>query len=181
MAPSDTVPPQPEEERVSDPSERDRLLAATLADAAMRDAQYRMAPVDPAGPPSWWKWLLSLFFLAAAAWASVTPPTWLAGPPPPALSATDVERGLEATLFLGAVEVEAFRHREGRLPRSLDEVGQAAPGLSYVRSGNRAYQLVARRPDGSTLVWDSAHDIPARTRLARIWLGREGITGAARP
>ncbi len=179
MVPPDPVPPQPDETRVSDPSERDRLLAATLADAAMRDARYSQAPVDPSGAPTLWKWLLSLVVLATAAWVLAFPPAWLVGPPLPALSPPDVERGLEASLFLQAVEVEVFRHREGRLPRTLDEVGgEGPPGIAYVRSGNRAYQLVARRPDGTAVVWDSAHEVPARSRLARRWLGAGRLDGS---
>lgn len=166
----DPEDPDRSQARVSDAAERQRLLAATLAHAVARDAEYREAPVAPGRQAAWWKWGSALGLLAAAGLALVAPPARLAGPPLPAVSEAEVEQGLERALFLQSGEIEAFRIREGRLPRTLDELDGTLPGIRYVRSNNRVYQLVVARPDGSALVWDSADPSPVRRNLGERWL-----------
>jgi hypothetical protein len=162
--------PEDEASRVSDAEERARLLAETMAHATAQDAEYRRIPMDPGRRTSVWKGLTSTALVMAALLLLLAPPGWLTGPPLPSLTPLDLERGLRAVLFLQAEEIEAFHFREGRLPRSLGELDRPFPGLRYVRSNNRVYQLVALRPDGTVLVYDSAHPTPQARGLARRWL-----------
>ena len=100
----------------------------------------------------------------------VWPPGLLVPEPPPTLTEQDAIVGLRVTLLLQAQQIEAFRVAEERLPASLEEAGPAFDGVRYVRSGNRLYQLVAYRPDGEPLIFDSASPAPEFQALARTWL-----------
>lgn len=157
--------------RISHSGERESLLAATMAHAKARDAEYRDVPAGPRRA-EWWAWATSGTLLLATVFLLAAPPGWVTGPPLPTLSAEDVTAGIHATLFLQATAVEAFRDRAGRLPTTLDETGVVLPGLRYIRSNSRVFQLVAEGPDGTARVWDSA-DPPAESRaLAERWLRR---------
>ena len=61
---------------------------------------------------------------------------------------------------LFADQVEAFRARSQRLPNSLDEVTFRLPGVRFVRSSNRLYQLIAYTRAGDAVLYDSSS--PAR-------------------
>ncbi|MFQ5537172.1 MAG: hypothetical protein ACE5GJ_06935 [Gemmatimonadota bacterium] len=175
--PSEDVPPgqapDDDEARVSRVEERERLLAEALAHVTAQDLQYSETPLEERRPAIW-KGVLALLLLAAAAYAAVLPPAWLPRPPVPAVTQGDREIGVRAALFLQAQAVEGFRVRELRLPGSLEEVGRALPDITFVRSNNRVYQLVARRPNGRPLVYDSAHPDPGFEAVGGSWTAAEG-------
>lgn len=162
--------PQPDAPRRSPEEARDRLVAEAVAHSAALEAQYR-EPMAPEGPPSVWKVLVALLIAATAAYVAARPPALLTPGTPPVLRAGELERGARAALYLQAQQIEAFRLREGRLPRSLDEVGARVPDVAFVRSNNRVYQLVTSRPDGSNLVYDSARPSPAFAAVTSGWPG----------
>lgn len=141
-------------EDTSTPEERDRLIAEALAHAEALDAVY--LPPSEVEPDRRWRGPLALVLLMLAMVMGLFPPSWLAGPEPPAVSAADRVLGLRLTLELQAAHIEAYQQRHQRLPDRLDELGSALPGVRYVRSGERVYQLVAYGPDGRPVVWDSA-------------------------
>lgn len=158
--------------RISKVEDRERLLAEAMAHAEAQEAQYQ---VLPAGEPLRGRWK------APAAWAvfglaavvALFPPGWLVGRPSPTPTDGDWDRGVRAAVYLQAQQVEAFRLREGRLPDSLDELPAQMRGVTFVKSNNRVYQLRARRPDGSLVVYDSA--IPAASfQAAAGWIGEGG-------
>ena len=74
-----------------------------------------------------------------------------------------------AALQLQARQIEVFRARHGRLPRTLDEVPVRIPGIRFVRSNGRVYQLVAARPNGRALVYDSARPDPEFEDVENGW------------
>ncbi len=158
-------------EDTSTPDERDRLVAEALAHARALDAVY--LPPTEVEPDRRWHGPLALVLLILAGTMVVFPPSWLAGPPPPAVSVADEMLGLRLTLELQAAHIEAFKERRQRLPEQLDELDASLPGVRYVRSGERVYQLVAYGPDRLPVVWDSArpseeiHE-PAAAALNRI-------------
>jgi hypothetical protein len=156
--------------RVSDVAERERLVARTVADATARDTRYQGMRWQARPAVRWWKWGIAALLVVGALLALAAPPTRVAGPPLPSLSPEDRTAGLQAALVLLAGHIEAYRARTGRLPQTLEEVGGSFPGVRYVRSNNRVFQLVAVRDDGSVRVWDSADPSPERERLARRWL-----------
>ena len=104
-----------------------------------------------------------------AAYVGVAPPPWVAGEPPLQVPPAALERGVVAALYLQAQQIEVFRIRNGRLPRSLAELPVRVPGVLFVRSNNRLYQLVAARPDGRALVYDSANPEPVFEQIADGW------------
>lgn len=153
---------------ISSPEVRDRLLAEALAHAEHKDARYRVPYSDPTGPNRW-KALLVVVLLALAGAAAAAPPRWIRPEPPASLGRAEELRGLRVALLLQADQVEAFRLRTQRLPTALDEVPGQLPGIRYVRSGNRVYQLVAYGADGSAVVYDSAAPTPPFRALTPPW------------
>jgi len=156
--------------RVSKVEERERLLAQTMAHAEALDAQFRVVPAGDRSSGAWKSPLALLLFLLAGA-VAVVPPSWVAGPPPPSIQEQDLERGLRASIYLQAVQVEAFRARTGRLPEDLAEFPTPAPGLRLVRSNTRVFQISGRRPGGDMMVYDSAHPDPEFAAAAAGWTG----------
>lgn len=156
--------------RISRPEDRERILAEALAHAEEQEERHRIRfPFDPRRGR--WKSPLALGILVVAGLIAAFPPRWIAGRPLPAPTSAQLDRGLRIALVLQAGEIEAFRAREGRLPRSLGEVGARFDDLLFVRSSGRVFQLVGRRADGSTLVFDSARPAPGLDRAAASWLG----------
>lgn len=136
------------------PDERDRLLAAALAHVEMQEAIYRV-PADSASTRHWKSLIAAGVFVLAVLLAAL-PPDLLVPARPEPLSESDRLRGIRTALLVQAEQIEAFRVREERLPASLGEVDTALPGIRFVKSSNRLYQLVAHTPDGDAIIFDSA-------------------------
>ena len=152
----------------SSPEVRDRLLAEALAHAEHKDARYRV-PFSGATAIGRWKALAGILILLLAGVVALTPPGWARPERPARLAPAERERNLRAALLLQAQQIEAFRVRAQRLPASLDEVAGTLPDVRYVRSGSRAYQLIAYEADGSAIVYDSTDPAPAFAELATPW------------
>jgi hypothetical protein len=156
--------------QISRLEDRERILAEALAHAEQQDEQHRIHfPVDPRRGR--WKTPVAMAVLVVAAVIAAFPPRWVAGAPFPVPAPAQLERGLRMALFLQAKQVEVYREREGRLPRSLDEVGARFDDLRFVRSSSRVFQIVGHRPDGTPLVLDSARPTPGLDRAMASWLG----------
>jgi hypothetical protein len=153
---------------VSSPDVRDRLLAAALAHAEHQDARYRV-PFSAAASAGLWKALAGSVILLLAGAAAVVPPGWATPEPPALLGRAEQARNARAALLLQAQQIEAFRVRAQRLPDTLGEVTGTLPGVRYVRSGTRAYQLVAYEANGNAIVYDSTNPAPAFAELAVGW------------
>ncbi len=166
--PSVTYPDHdPPVERLSPEADRERLLAEALAQASAKDEAFRRPGSGP--HRTGWKMLLALVLLAAAAVLAVSPPSWLSPSPLPVLRHADVARGTLAVLDLEARQIDAFRLTHGHLPYSLDELPRPMPGVTFVRSNDRVYQLVAVLDDGSRVVYDSADPAPDFRAVAAAW------------
>jgi hypothetical protein len=165
VSPDDIEPPV---HRISSVEDRERLLAEALAHAEEQEAHYRL-PMEPRRRQPRWKLAVAFLLFVVAGSLALNPPALLRGRRPAAVTLGERERGIRATLYLQAQQVEAFRIERGRLPTSLSEVSVRLPGMEYVRSNSRTYQLVVRRPDGSTVVYDSS--VPGRgfARLGAPW------------
>ena len=158
---------------VSSPAIRDRLLAEALAHAEHKDASYRV-PFADAPTAGRWKALAAFVVLLLAALVALAPPGWARPDTPPQLATSERAHGLRLALLLQAEQIEAFRVREQRLPETLADVGEALPGLRYVLSGTRAYQLIAYLPDGTAVVYDSARPMPGFEAVEPAWRPEEG-------
>ena len=144
------------------------MIAEALLHSELAEIQYRQ-PADDANRIGRWKGPLSLIVLALAAYIGVAPPGWVAGAQTQQVTVAELERGVIAAVHLQAQQIEAFRVRNGRLPRSLAELPVRMSGVRYVRSNNRVYQLVGARPNGRALVYDSASPEPAFEHIADDW------------
>ena len=137
---------------LSKPEERDRLIAQALAHAETQDARYRQRiGTDQTGR---WKGLLAVIVFVIAGYVGAAPPAWVQGEGAPAITESDQLRGLRVSLLLQAREVETFRALNQRLPESLDELSGRLPGISFVPSGQRTYQLFGITPAGRRVVYD---------------------------
>lgn len=151
----------------SSPEERDRLLAAALAHVEMQDAIYRV-PVE-SGTARRWKGLLAATLFLMALFLAGLPPEFLVPEGPQPLSTTEEVRGIRQALLFQAEQIEAFRATTDRLPRSLSEVETALPGIRFVRSSDRLYQLIAYDPSGAAIVYDSSAPDPAFGEVVAPW------------
>ncbi|MEM7416986.1 MAG: hypothetical protein AAF389_15870 [Gemmatimonadota bacterium] len=135
------------------PEDRDRLLQAALAHVEMQDAVYRVptAVVRPRRLGA----AATAAVLVVALWVAFAPPSILVPPEPPTPTEAELLDGVRATLWLHMQQVESFRVEAGRLPRDISELADPHPGIQYVRSSNRLYQLVMRTADGRTVMYDS--------------------------
>lgn len=147
--------------------DRARLLAAASAYAEMQDARYRV-PTDSRQVARLKAWI-ALTGLVVAGLLAIAPPELVSPEPPSTLTEADRLHGLYVGLLLQAQQVEAFRTRESRLPDSLAEVAARVPGVRFVKSGNRVYQLIAYTRDGRAIVYDSAAPASEFEPIERAW------------
>ncbi len=145
----------------------DRIVAAALAYSAMQEATYRV-PVTIRRVRRWKGMAASVIFLVALIVAA-SPPGFVVPDPPARLTEADRLYGVRVALILQSQQVEAFRAREQRLPDSLDEVAARFPGVRFVKSGNRLYQLVAHTAAGEAIVYDSAAPAREFAAISRSW------------
>ena len=147
--------------------QRDRLLAAALAQVEMQDAVYRVSA--DTNQTRNIKAGIAIGVLLIAALVGIRPPGLLVPDPPAALTQADRTQGLRVALLLQAQQVEAFRVQAGRLPNSMAEVETSLPGIRLVKSSNRLYQLIAYTSEGEPIVYDSEVPAPEFERLRREW------------
>lgn len=155
----------------STPEDRDRLLAATLAHAEMREAVYRV-PAQSRRVHRW-KARVATLVLLVAAWVATFPPAFLVPDAPPPLSKADQLQGVRASLLLQSQQIEAFRAREGRLPEDLSQAGAPVPGVRFVKPNNRLYQLIGYTPRGEAVVYDSSAPDAAFGTIGAWWAANE--------
>lgn len=146
------------------PEDRDRLLQAALAHVEMQDAVYRV-PTTTTRPRRFGA-AATAVVLVAALWVAVAPPSILVPPSPATPTEADLLDGVHSMLWLHMQQVESFRVESGRLPRDISELSDPQPGVQYVRSSNRLYQLVMRAADGRAIMYDSGSPAPVFDGLA---------------
>lgn len=154
------------------PEERDRLLAAALAHVEMQDAIYRV-PLE-SGASRRWKGLIATAVFLMALFLAGLPPAFLVPEAPAPLTVAERADGIRMALIMQAEQIEAFQARAGRLPTSLTEVETALPGIRFVRSSNRLYQLIAYTSQGDAVVYDSASPDPSFAATEEVWARLRG-------
>jgi hypothetical protein len=153
---------------VSSPEVRDRLLAQALAHSEMQDARYRV-PFSNARSVGRWKGAVAAVLVLIAAVSAVAPPGWVRPEPPAQVTASGHARSIRLALLLQAQQVDAYRVRLQQLPRSLDDLSARLPGVRFVRSGNRSYQLIGYERDGNAIIYDSSNPAVEFERLIPSW------------
>jgi hypothetical protein len=148
--------------------QRDRLLAAALAHVDMQDAVYRVRSTSGLSR-SRLKATSTYVILVIALIVAIIPPGFIVPSRPTQVTNADREYGLRVAMVLEAQQIEAFRVETQRLPNSLDEVTTGLPGIRFVKSSARLYQLIAYLPSGEAIVYDSAAPSVDFQRIARVW------------
>lgn len=130
-------------------SEHARIVAEVLEDQARRKAVRESASAKPDE-------VETSFFVQVGLLVTGTfffyllffSPTWIAPTAAEPVSTAQVETGLRFQIVLAARHVEAFREREGRLPRSLDEIEEAPrDGVDYRRLDAGTFEITAAAGD----------------------------------
>jgi len=152
--------------------ERDRLLAAALAHVEMQEARFRVP--SETGRRRRWKGTVTTSLVMLALLFAVAPPAVLVPDPPPGLTESDRTYGTLVALLLQAQQIDAFRIREQRLPDTLGDLDAVLPGIRYVKSSSRLYQLVTYTSDGIAVVYDSAAPAAIFRRIAETWVTTQG-------
>jgi hypothetical protein len=138
----------------------------------MQEARYRV-PTE-SRRLGWIKGGIALAIFLLAGILALSPPRLVSPEAPVGVADADRVSGVITALLLQAEQVDAFRVRERRLPVSLDEMGATVPGVRYVRSSNRLYQLIAYAPTGRAVVYDSAAPAPEFAEAELAWRGEGG-------
>lgn len=122
--------------------ESSKQLATARANQKRRDGHTKYQP--------------GLLLFIVAAWAFIGY-AWLAkpaflfeGPHAATLTATQREAKLRFAIFLQHGRIEAFRHDQGRLPKSLREAGAAEDGVEFERTADDGYEVFGSA-DGTVL------------------------------
>ncbi len=149
-------------------ADRDEILADAMAHAATQEAHYRQ-PLPETKRTGVWKAPLAMVVFTLSAYLLAFPPPWIAGDALPTISESTREHGIKAAIFLQAQQIEAFRVDRGRLPGSLEEVEGTLPGIRFVRSNSRVFQLVAAGVGGTSVIYDSTRPIEEFAGAAATW------------
>jgi hypothetical protein len=115
-------------------SQADEREAQRQADNARRIARARSRPVM-------WGGAAIILFIGAYLW--VEQPDWAFPNKPVVESDALKEAGLRIGMANAAQHLERYRHRNGRLPVSLDDAGAHGDGLGYEPSAT-GWRLVGR-------------------------------------
>lgn len=156
----------------STPEDRARLLAEALAHAEMQDARYRVRTEDRTTGRI--KGTIALGLFALAGFLVVAPPGPVVPDPPTTVQRAELREGVVTALLLQAEQIDAFLAVQDRLPRALEELDTPLPGIRYVRSSGRLYQLVGYMPTGEPVVFDSAAPSEEFDRVAPAWRREAG-------
>lgn len=79
--------------------------------------------------------------MAIALVLAFAPPAWIQPAPLPMPTPAEREASVRFAIFLQAQQIEKFRATRGRLPSTLEEVGQPVPGVVYLVNSGTTYQL----------------------------------------
>jgi hypothetical protein len=124
-------------------SEHARVVAEVLEDQKRRrEAQAAVAQRRASARDT-------SFFVQVAALVSGTlffyllffSPAWITPNAPPEIAAETRMAGVRLRIATVQAQIDAFREREGRLPRSLDDLEAPMARLEYVPIGGSGYQL----------------------------------------
>lgn len=139
-------PPDPQRKGVSTSDERARALAAVLRDQKERRAGEGAVPA-PSARNQRARLLMFVVSFGLAVYVWFGSPSWAQPYVPPAPTPVEVEAGLRMAMYLQIQRIEVFREENGRLPRSLDEVGRRLPGVRYEQITGDVYRLRGRTDD----------------------------------
>ena len=149
-------------------ADREEILADALAHAATQEAHLRQ-PLPETKRTGAWKAPLAMMVFTLSAYLLAFPPPWISGTALPTISESARVDGTRAAIFIQAQQIEAFRVRRGRLPGSLEEVEGALPGIRFVRSNSRVFQLVATDVGRPSVIYDSTRPIDEFAGAAAAW------------
>jgi len=83
--------------------------------------------------------------LAITAYLSLKQPAWVKPNPVPPPTPAERSAGDRFAIYLQAQRIESFRNGRGRLPSTVDEAGEAIPGIRYEVLGDGSYALTSER------------------------------------
>lgn len=91
---------------------------------------------------------LCVLLLAVSTWSWIARPAWIWGAEAASPSAVEQEAATRLGLLAVAQRVEAHRAEIGRLPASLEEIGEPATGVFYAPISATVFELRATHDQG---------------------------------
>jgi len=104
------------------------------------------APRSPKTGPL--KTVILLVLTGVSAYLWFGSPEWLSTANDNPVAPELLDAGARMEIYLNAIKIEDFKAREGRLPRSLAEVGEPQAEVEFEPLGTDGYRLATPGPEG---------------------------------
>ena len=141
------------------------VVKAVIEHAAAREAAAKQKA--PPKPQPIWMLPLGLTLSVLATFLLVAQPSWVVVNPIAAQSPEDVLNSTHRAIYMSANRIEGYRITNGRLPRTLAEVGVSTGGLEYEVVGE-SYIL-------GTTVGDAYVGFNSSNESPPDWAARVGV------
>ena len=133
------------EMEVSQPSERDTVLAAVMREESEKVELEELTREILARRQGFGLRHVALIFATAmSVWIWIWPPSVLRiqapGPPP----TEQEEATLRLIMYFQAQRIEQYRLDTGRVPQELEDAGPVFQGVEYIRLTDRDYRILGR-------------------------------------
>jgi hypothetical protein len=135
----------PPESRQSPASESRKLVAEYEQSIKSVNEQHQAAHAKTGRRRKVRRAAILAIALLVALYLSLVPPAWVKPQPVPSPTHTEREAGERFAIFLQAQRIEHFRSTTGRLPSTMEEAGEAMPGIRYEVLRDGIYTLTSDR------------------------------------
>jgi hypothetical protein len=149
----------PPERRPSTASESKKLVAEYQQNLKTAKEQSESARTESERRRRGLRTAILAGVIAVLLYLAFSPPRWLNPAPPPMPTAEERVASDRFAIFLQAQRVEGFKSSRGRLPSTLDEAGEAIPGIRYEVLGDGGYALTSLRD--TSVRYTSRDSLPA--------------------
>lgn len=139
---------QAPEPRPSTASESRKLVAEYEQTLKSAKEQHKMASAESERRRKLRRPAILLAILAVTVYLTLAPPAWIQPQPIPRPTSAEREAGDRFAIYLQAQRIEHYRITTGRLPATLEEAGEAMPGIRYELQGDGSYALSSEQNTG---------------------------------
>lgn len=160
------MPPDPGDDEtydisLDDPAETDEAVRQAVIREVVEHAKRETRAAEMAQPMVSYRGrplvigLVAALILSITAHAHLTRAEWLFGPLPEAVPTERREAHLRFAMYLVAGRVVAYQRAQGQLPRSLDQIGEGWPFMTYRVVDSSTFELRGANEPRPPLVYRS--------------------------